>query len=61
MYGIKVPKTVKQALEFDKENGNKFWEDSIKKEMKALFDMETFKFVPGNTRKKTGGSSRHYV
>ena len=31
MYGIKVPKNVKQALEFDKENGNTFWEDSIKK------------------------------
>ena len=42
MDGIKVPKTVKQALEFDKENGYTFWEVTIKKEMKALFDMEIF-------------------
>ena len=49
MYGIKVPKSVKQALEFDKQNGDTFWEDSIKKEMKALFDMDTFKCVSGDT------------
>ena len=50
MYGIKVPKSVKQGLEFDKHNGNTMWEDSIKKEMGSLHDMEmeAFKFLPGS-------------
>ena len=52
MYGIKVPKSAKQALEFDKQNGNTMWEDSIKKEMKALYDMETFRFLPGSHKFK---------
>ena len=45
MYGIKVPKLVKQALQLDKENGNDLWAKAIKKEMDALYDMCTFKFV----------------
>jgi hypothetical protein len=32
-YGIQVPKTVKEALQFDRENGNTYWADAIKKEM----------------------------
>ena len=32
-YGIRVPKTVKEALQIDKENGNTYWSDAIKKEM----------------------------
>ena len=50
--GFKVPKSVKQALEFDKQNGNTMWEDSIKKEMGALYDMDTFKFLPGSYKFK---------
>ena len=30
-YGLKVPKTVREALEIDKENGNSHWADAIKK------------------------------
>ena len=35
-FGIKVPKNVAQALEFDKENGNTLWRDAIGKEMKNV-------------------------
>ena len=32
--GLGIPKTWKEALEMDKENGNHLWEDSTKQEMK---------------------------
>jgi hypothetical protein len=31
---MELPKTVKEALELDKENANTFWADAIAKEMK---------------------------
>lgn len=33
-YGIRVPKTVAEALQIDKEEGNTFWADAIEEEMK---------------------------
>ena len=35
-FGIKIPKTVREALAFDLENGNTFWWDAICKEMKNV-------------------------
>ena len=35
-FGIRVPKSVNQALSFDKENGNTKWADAIAKEMKDV-------------------------
>ena len=35
-FGICVPKTVKDALDLDKENGNTLWWDAIMKEMKSV-------------------------
>ena len=32
-YGIRVPKTVAEALQLDKENGNTYWADAVAKEM----------------------------
>jgi hypothetical protein len=32
-FGIRVPKTVKEALEIDKESGNDLWKKAIEKEM----------------------------
>ena len=32
-YGVHMPKSVKEAYEIDKENGNTLWADAIKKEM----------------------------
>ena len=36
MYGIRVPKTRREALAIDKENGNNLWSDNIKKEMQNV-------------------------
>jgi len=35
-FGIEVPKTVKEALELDRKNGNTLWADAIAKEMKEV-------------------------
>lgn len=32
-YGLRVPKTVKEAIEIDRENGNTLWWDALMKEM----------------------------
>ncbi len=34
LFGIEVPKTVKEVLELDRKNGNTFWANAIAKEMK---------------------------
>ena len=35
-FGIEIPKSVKRALEIDKENGNNCWRDAIAKEMEDV-------------------------
>ena len=35
-YGIKIPRTVKEAYELDKINGNTYWRDAIAKEMENV-------------------------
>jgi len=35
-FGIQLPKTIDEALQLDKENGNDIWEQAIKKEMKNI-------------------------
>jgi hypothetical protein len=35
-FGVKIPKNVGQATQFDKENGNASWWDAVKKEMKNV-------------------------
>jgi hypothetical protein len=48
-FGIRIPKNVKQALQFDRENGNTFWADAISKEMSALERLDCFEFVDPST------------
>ena len=43
-YGIRVPRTVQEAVQLDKENGNTAWEEAIKKEISALVELECFDF-----------------
>jgi hypothetical protein len=43
-YGVQVPRTIKQAMEFDLMNDNTLWQDSFKLEIKALTDLECFEF-----------------
>jgi hypothetical protein len=43
-FGIEVPKTVKEALDLDRKNGNTLWADAIAKEMKEV--CITFNILP---------------
>jgi hypothetical protein len=35
-FGIRLPKTVEEALRLDRENGNHYWHDAIAKEIAAF-------------------------
>ena len=35
-FGIEIPKTVKDALALDRQNGNTLWADAIAKEMREV-------------------------
>jgi hypothetical protein len=41
-FGIQVPKEIKNAIDLDKKNGNKLWQEAIKTELKQLTDYQTF-------------------
>ncbi len=43
-FGVKVPKTAKEALEIDRKNGNTLWSDAIAKEMKDV--QVVFRILP---------------
>ncbi len=43
-FGIRIPRTVEEALRIDKENGNSLWEDAMKKEMGNV--RVAFKILP---------------
>ena len=35
-YGIKIPTSITEAYDIDKENGNTLWKDAIKREMENV-------------------------
>jgi hypothetical protein len=43
-FGIEIPRTVKEALELDRHNGNTFWADAIAKEMTEV--QKAFDILP---------------
>ena len=45
-YGIKLPHSVKEALQFDRDSGTTFWRDAITKEMRNV--MPAFKILEGD-------------
>jgi len=51
-YGIRVPKSVKEALEIDEENGNHLWYEALKKEMKNV--RPAFEIFEGDVQKLVG-------
>ena len=51
-YGIRVPKSVEEALDIDKEEGNTFWADAIEKEMKKI--RPSFQLYTGDTNDLIG-------
>jgi len=47
-FGVRVPKSVKEALDLDKANGNTLWAEAIQKEVSQLREFQTFKvLMPG--------------
>ena len=42
-FGVEVPRSVRHALQLDKENGNTLWKDAIQKEMDCLNKYQVFK------------------
>ena len=42
-YNIRVPRNVKEAVQFDENNGNYIWENAILKELEALIPMIVFR------------------
>ncbi len=42
-FGVRVPRTYQQAMELDRQNGNKLWATAIQTEMNQMYQYETFK------------------
>ena len=56
-YGIKVPRTLKEAIMLDKENNNTLWQDAIDKEMNGIlpgFDFPDSNKPPSGYSKSSG-------
>lgn len=51
-YGIRLPKSVDEALEIDKEEGNTYWKDAIAQEMRKIED--AFELYGGDPSKLVG-------
>ena len=57
-YGLRVPKTVKEALQIDKENGNIYWDAAIKKELGNV--IVAFKLLENNEPVPIGSTKIPY-
>ena len=56
-FGVRVPRTFSEAMLLDKENGNTFWADAVRRELDQLFSYKTFRDLgpgglPGTEYKK---------
>jgi hypothetical protein len=51
-FGIEIPRTIKEALELDHQNGNTFWADAIAKEMTEV--QKAFNILPNGTTAPVG-------
>ena len=45
-FGVQIPRTVQEALELNRINGNNLWEEAIMKELAQIADFDTFRVVP---------------
>jgi hypothetical protein len=51
-FGIEIPRTIKEALELDCQNGNTFWADATAKEMTEV--QKAFDILPDRTTTPVG-------
>lgn len=59
-FGIRIPKTVEEALELDRDNGNTLWRDALNKEVSRVrisFEENKEKYTPTEIR---NGSAPEY-
>ena len=47
-FGIRIPNTIAEALQFDREAGNNKWAEAIAKEMNNLNRLDVFKYHPSH-------------
>ena len=45
-FGVRLPRSVKDAYALDRTNGNQLWTDAIQKELDELLLYETFRVLP---------------
>ena len=45
-FGVLVPRTLKQALEYDEQNGNTKWQEAIRTEIDQINYYKTFRIIP---------------
>ena len=50
-YCIRTPRNAKEATQFNKENDNLLWQNTILKELEDLISMKVFKKLPSSLRK----------
>jgi hypothetical protein len=60
-YGVIVPRTVAEALQIDKDNSNRLWQEAIKKEVDALMSMQTFKILSSEESKSFNREGYQYA
>ena len=53
-FGIMVPHTIQDAYDLDAENGNTYWQDSIKLEMDSVMKYKTFRVMDDDERMPVG-------
>ena len=46
MFGYLIPRSYKEALEFDKENNNTKWNDATRDEMDCIKEQQVFDTIP---------------
>jgi hypothetical protein len=59
-FGIQVPKSIKNAIDQDKKNGNQLWQEAIMTELKQLTDYQTFIILDSGEDIPTGNHKIPY-
>ena len=53
-FGVRIPRTYEEAVEFDRMNGNTLWQDAVTKEMFQIYEYKTFKSLGKGTKRPPG-------
>ena len=53
-FGVRIPRNVKEALQFDEENKNTYWQDAIKLELDQLQEFNTYHSIGKGAPKPPG-------